>query len=89
MKIGFGAMRGVPKTKLIHPLGKAKRCAWSIPTKPFTGRHYAVYPPELIETPIKAGCPKGGIVLDLFMGSDTRHPAAIGRYGFRFGDGNA
>lgn len=71
LKIGFGAARGVPKTKLIHPLGKAKRCVWSIPTKPFTGQHYAVYPPELIETPIKAGCPKGGIVLDPFMGSGT------------------
>jgi transposase len=43
----------------VHPLGKAKRCVWSIPTKPFTGEHYAVYPPGLIETPIKAGCPKG------------------------------
>jgi DNA modification methylase len=71
LKIGFGAARGVLKTKLIHPSGKAKRCVWSIPTKPFTGRHYAVYPPELIETPIKAGCPKGGIVLDPFMGSGT------------------
>jgi DNA modification methylase len=70
-KIGFGAARGVLKSKLIHPSGKAKRCVWSIPTKPFTGRHYAVYPPELIETPIKAGCPKGGIVLDPFMGSGT------------------
>jgi DNA modification methylase len=71
LKIGFGAARGVLKTKLIHPLGKAKRCVWSIPTKPFTGKHYAVYPPELIETPIKAGCPKGGIVLDPFIGSGT------------------
>ena len=71
MKIGFGAARGVPRTRLIHPLGKAKRCVWTIPTKPFTGRHYAVYPPELIETPIKAGCPEGGIVLDPFIGSGT------------------
>lgn len=71
LRIGFGAARGLPKTKLIHPLGKAKRCVWSIPTKPFTGKHYAVYPPKLIETPIKAGCPKGGIVLDPFMGSGT------------------
>jgi len=25
----------------------------------------------LIETPIKAGCPKGGVVLDPFIGSGT------------------
>ena len=71
--LGFGmaASRRLPKTRLVHPLGRAKRCVWSIPTKPFTGKHYAVYPPQLIETPIKAGCPKGGIVLDPFMGSGT------------------
>lgn len=39
--------------------------------RPFRGEHFAVYPPALIETPIKAGCPKGGVVLDPFMGSGT------------------
>lgn len=52
-------------------LGRNKRCIWSILTKPFPEAHFAVYPPELIETPIKAGCPEGGIVLDPFMGSGT------------------
>ena len=33
--------------------------------------HFAVYPPKIIETPIQAGCPPGGIVLDPFMGSGT------------------
>jgi len=33
--------------------------------------HFAVYPQKLIEIPIKAGCPKGGLVLDPFMGSGT------------------
>lgn len=50
---------------------KNKRCVWSINTRPFKEAHFAVYPPELIETPIKAGCPEGGIVLDPFMGSGT------------------
>jgi len=44
---------------------------WTIGTKPFTGAHFAVYPEELCVTPILAGCPKGGIVLDPFMGSGT------------------
>jgi DNA modification methylase len=51
--------------------GRNKRSVWSIPVRPFRGNHFAVYPPELIETPIKAGCPKGGVVLDPFMGSGT------------------
>jgi len=32
---------------------------------------FAVFPPKLIEKPIKAGCPKDGIVLDPFIGSGT------------------
>jgi DNA modification methylase len=51
--------------------GRNKRCVWSIGTRPFAGSHFAVYPPQLIETPIKAGCPEGGVVLDPFMGSGT------------------
>jgi site-specific DNA-methyltransferase (cytosine-N4-specific) len=51
--------------------GRNKRAVWRISVSPFRGEHFAVYPPALIETPIKAGCPKGGIVLDPFMGSGT------------------
>jgi len=38
--------------------GRNKRTVWRIPGKPFRGAHFAVYPPELCETPIKAGCPE-------------------------------
>src|SRR5260370_7549736 len=51
--------------------GRNKRCVWSIGTRPFSGSHFAAYPPRLVETPIKAGCPEGGIVLDPFIGSGT------------------
>ena len=51
--------------------GRIKRAVWSINTKPFKGSHFAPYPEELVETPISAGCPKDGIVLDIFMGSGT------------------
>jgi len=51
--------------------GRNKRCVWKIPTKPYKEAHFAVYPEELITTPIKAGCPEGGIVLDPFIGSGT------------------
>jgi len=51
--------------------GRNKRCVWTISTKPFKEAHFAVFPEELVETPIKAGCPKGGIVLDPFSGAGT------------------
>lgn len=52
-------------------LGRNKRCVWTITNKPFRGPHFAVFPPELVETPIKAGCPISGIILDPFIGSGT------------------
>ncbi len=54
-----------------NPLGRNKRCVWIIPTKPYAGAHFATFPPKLIEPMILASCPKGGIVLDPFMGSGT------------------
>ena len=38
--------------------GRNKRCVWKIPTKPFKGAHFAVYPEKLVEPMIKAGCPE-------------------------------
>ncbi len=58
--------------------GRNKRCVWSIGIGTANGGHFAVYPPRLIETPIKAGCPKNGIVLDPFMGSGTTAVVAKG-----------
>ena len=37
--------------------GRNKRAVWKISPKPFKESHFAVYPEELCETPIKAGCP--------------------------------
>jgi len=38
--------------------GRNKRCVWRICPKPFKAAHFAVFPEELVETPIKAGCPE-------------------------------
>jgi len=38
--------------------GRNKRTVWKIPTQPFPDAHFAVFPEKLVETPIKAGCPK-------------------------------
>lgn len=51
--------------------GRNKRTVWSIATHAYHGAHFAVFPPALVETPIKSGCPEGGIVLDPFIGSGT------------------
>lgn len=48
-----------------------KRDVWEVPVRPFSEAHFAVYPEELIQDCIKAGCPEGGIVLDPFMGAGT------------------
>lgn len=42
----------------INPLGRNKRTVWSIATQPYPEAHFSVYPPNLLETPIKAGCPE-------------------------------
>jgi site-specific DNA-methyltransferase (adenine-specific) len=54
-----------------NELGRNKRTVWSISTQPYSEAHFATYPFELIETPIKSTCPENGIVLNIFMGSGT------------------
>lgn len=54
-----------------NPQGRNKRSVWKISTKGFKGAHFATYPEKLIEVPILAGCPVGGLVLDPFMGAGT------------------
>jgi DNA modification methylase len=52
-------------------LNANKRSVWNVATKPFSGAHFATFPPELIVDCIKAGCPVNGIVLDPFFGAGT------------------
>lgn len=57
--------------------GRNKRTVWTVSTKPFKGAHFAVFPPDLIEPCILAGCPEGGIVLDPFFGAGTTGLVAL------------
>lgn len=69
---------GVKRTKRYGDYnGRNKRCVWPINTEPFTGAHYSTFPPALIETPIKACCPKDGLVYDPFMGAGTTALVAL------------
>jgi len=40
-----------------HPNGKNPGDILDVPVKSFPEAHFAVYPPELVQTPIKASCP--------------------------------
>ena len=51
--------------------GRNKRAIWAINPARTKEAHFATFPEELIITPIKAGCPKGGVVLDPFAGIFT------------------
>ena len=75
---GFGqGTRGQHRPKLVHPLGRSKRAVWRIATRPFAEAHFATYPPDLIKTPILAGCPelvckKCGKPTEKIMGSEEK-----------------
>ncbi|WP_454965191.1 DNA-methyltransferase [Filifactor alocis] len=53
------------------PQFRNKRDIWTINTTSFRGNHYAAFPPKLAEICMIAGCTKGGIILDPFIGSGT------------------
>ena len=41
-----------------NPLGRNKRCVWTIPTQACPEAHFATFPEKLVEPMIKAGCPE-------------------------------
>lgn len=57
--------------RFANPKGRNKRTVWKIPTSNSQISHVAMYPEKLIETPILAGCPQGGVLLDPFFGAGT------------------
>lgn len=48
-----------------------RRTVWSINTEPYSGAHFAVFPPELVRLCVMGGTQPGATVLDPFMGSGT------------------
>ena len=54
-----------------------RRSVWTVPTKPFSGAHFATFPPALIEPCILAGAPRGSVVLDPFSGAGTTGLVAL------------
>lgn len=54
-----------------------KRSVWTVTTKPYSGAHFATFPPDLIEPCVLAGSPENGVVLDPFGGSGTTGGVAM------------
>lgn len=54
-----------------HPMGRNKRTVWNIPLGKYRGAHFAVFPPQLVETCLLAGTKPEDVILDPFMGSGT------------------
>lgn len=54
-----------------------RRSVWTVATKPYSGAHFATFPPALIEPCILAGSRPGDVVFDPFMGSGTTAQVAI------------
>ncbi len=48
---------GRSRDEYYHTKGRNKRDVWNITTKPYSGAHFAVFPPVIPKTCIKAGCP--------------------------------
>ena len=79
--------RGLPTTwnPILHTndstsapmLLRRKRSVWTVTTLPFRGEHRATFPPELIRSCIRAGCPPGGTILDPFLGAGTTALVAL------------
>ena len=54
-----------------------KRSVWSVQPRPSKLDHYSMYPVELIEPCVLAGCPEGGTILDPFCGTGSTGIACI------------
>ena len=51
--------------------GRNLRTVWDVPTKPFSGAHFATFPPELIRPCVSLTSRQGDVILDPFLGSGT------------------
>jgi DNA modification methylase len=53
------------------PTTRNRRSVWTVATSPYAEAHFATFPPKLVAPCIRAGCPRGGVVLDPFNGAGT------------------
>ena len=68
---GNGHDRGGGMPRGTEAGSRNRRTVWTIPTQPFPGAHFAVFPPALVEPCVLAGSREGDLILDPFAGSGT------------------
>lgn len=68
---------------LTHPLGRALRTVWKLPTSRKQRGHYSAYPEALCSLPILSSSRPGDLVLDVWSGTGTTGEAAL-RCGRRY-----
>jgi DNA modification methylase len=73
---GVSQQRDHDKDRVVDEF-RNKRSVWTVNTAPCKEAHFATFPKKLIEPMILAGCPKGGVVLDPFIGSGTTGMVAV------------
>jgi len=74
---GHETKHGILAQSNVPQVSRDKRTVWTVATQPYSGAHFATFPPKLIEPCILAGCPVGGVVLDPFVGSGTTVAVAV------------
>ena len=68
----FGPQRGGRDgTEFGNGKTRNRRSVWTVATTPYSGAHFATFPPALIEPCILAGSRPGDTVLDVFAGAGT------------------
>jgi hypothetical protein len=82
---GFGG--GKYTERIYNPSGRNRRTVWTIPTKSYSGAHFATFPPALVEPCIKAGtsergcCPVCGNQWVRVTKKETRFEGGSGKAG--------
>lgn len=63
--------------RIVEKGTRTRRNVWTIPTAQFDGKHFAVFPAELIEPPLLASTKPGDRIIDPFGGSGTTAALAL------------
>jgi len=70
-RYALGGVNARPPEYKVYDGTRNRRSVWTVATQPYSGAHFATFPPALIDPCILAGCPVGGTVLDPFGGAGT------------------
>jgi DNA modification methylase len=60
-----------------NPLGRNRRSVWTIATRPYSGAHFAAFPPDFDDPLVRCSTRPGDVVLDPFAGTGTTGMVAV------------